>query len=109
MSPLKRVTSFAALLLSSGFAAQAMADTTYVFTSVTGMHSLSTGFSIVGVLDSDTAPAVLPLPTPSDQCLGFIFDVMSTPGTYKLTLVIGTSFGGYPSFSGCSLDRNPGV
>jgi hypothetical protein len=56
INPFKRVASFAALLLSSGFAAQALADTTYVFTSVTGMHSGSTGYSIVGEWPNPSPP-----------------------------------------------------
>src|SRR5579862_4187538 len=82
----KRVAAFAALLLSSSFAAQAD-TTTYAFTSVTGIQ-YDGGTSITGVLVGATAPATVTIPvTPTDNCAGFIMAMISTPGTYSLTIV----------------------
>jgi hypothetical protein len=113
MIGLKRVVPCAALLISSSFAAQAVAAT-YAFASVTGIQ-YGASILVTGVLVNDTASTTITLPSAgsadSDRCKGFIFAMISTPGTYTLTLVTAEVsdpiLGTNTTLSSCRLDRNP--
>jgi len=83
----KQVLPFAALLLSSSLAAQAV-ETTYAFGNVTAID-YGTSFSITGVLLNDSVPTTTTLPAGLsilDRCQGFVFAMISNPGSYRLTI-----------------------
>jgi hypothetical protein len=116
MIGLKRVAPCAAILISSSFAAQAVAAT-YAFASVTGIQ-YGADISVTGVLVNDTAPTTITLPKAGpaasdlDSCKGFVFSMISTPRTYVLTVVTTETsdplLGTYTILSSCGLDRTPG-
>lgn len=112
MNASKRTLSFAAVLLAASFAAQAT-DTTYTFTSVTGvLYGANT--SLTGVLAGNTVPTTVALPMSGlDYCANFVFAMLSNPGTYVLTVVADTEVDQtlpghvYTVLGSCRLDRNP--
>ena len=114
MTRLKRVMSFAAVVLSmsSALSAQTVAAGTYVFGSVTGIQYATGGTTITGVLANDTAPTTYALPAASSYCSdnlsGFLSTMISNPGTYTLTLVVTNSGvpGAPASITSCSLSHN---
>jgi len=107
MKGFKRMWSFAGFLLSTSFAAQA-AETTYAFTSVTGIQ-YGSGTSITGILANTNAPTTATIATSiPDQCWKFLFSMMSTPGTYSVTVVTDTETNPWPTttLTSCRLDRS---
>ena len=107
MNGLKRMASFAGILLSTSFAAQAV-QTTYAFTSVTGIQ-YGSGTSITGILANTDAPTSVTIATTiPDQCWNFLLSMMSTPGTYSVTVVTDTETNPFPTttVTSCRLDRS---
>jgi len=107
MKGLKRMSSFAGVLLSTSLAAQA-AETTYAFTSVTGIQ-YGSPTSITGTLANTDAPTTVTIGTSlPDQCWKFLFSMMSTPGTYSVTVVTDTEANPWPTttLTSCRLDRS---
>jgi hypothetical protein len=87
MIRLKQVLPFAALLLSSSFAAQAV-ETTYAFGNVIAID-YGTSLSITGVLLNNSAPTTITLPmglSIFDRCQDFIVAMINNPGSYRLTI-----------------------
>ena len=105
MKGLKRMASFAGLLLSTSLAAQA--DTaTYAFTSVTGIqYGIS---SITGILANTNTLTTVTIATAfPDQCWSLLLTTLSTPGGYTFTIVTDTETNPFPltTITSCSFNR----
>jgi hypothetical protein len=111
MIKLNRVIPCAALLLASSFVAQA-GTASFAFTTVTGIHYGTNGATLMGALTGATAPTIVSIPVlPDENCARFLETMISTPGTYLLTIVQDTEIDGATglpstSISSCGLDRS---